>query len=92
MRARQEPLSFVLRAELRFWHRFPKKVINQIQIMAKGNADAMGEIRLLFWIVPPVRNEDQDFSASVVMIDNFNRRHRVGRVMFKSPKTRNFPD
>jgi hypothetical protein len=83
---------FILRAELIFRHGLRKKVLNQMQLMEKGTAGAMGEVRLLFWIVPPIRKENEDFKARIVMIDNFNRRHKVGKVTFKSPKTRKFPD
>jgi hypothetical protein len=75
-----------------FRHGFRKKVLNQMQLMEKGTAGAMGEVPLLFWIVPPIRQENEDFKARIVMIDNFNRRHKVGKVTFKGPKTRKFPD
>ncbi len=83
---------YVLRAELRFRDGLRRKVLNQMQLMEKIPAGAMGEVRLLFWIVPPVRKEDENFKARLVMIDNFNRRHKVGKVTFKGPKTRKFPD
>jgi hypothetical protein len=83
---------YILRAELIFWHRLRKNVLNQTQLMEKGAAGAMGEVGLLFFIVPPVRKEDQDLKARIVMIDNFNRMHKIGKVIFKSPKTRRFPD
>jgi hypothetical protein len=90
------PLSdlfgYILRAELRFWDGVRRKVLNQMQLMEKGSAGAIGEVRLLFWIVPPARKGDEDFTARIVMIDNFNRRHNVGKVIFKSPNTRKFPD
>ena len=83
---------FILRAELRFRNGLRRTVLNQMQMTEKGNAGSMGEVRLLFWIVPPVCNEEEDFEARIVMIDNFNRRHKVGNVIFKGPKTRKFPD
>jgi hypothetical protein len=87
-----ETSIFILRAELRFRHRLRAKVTNQIQLMKEVRSRAMGEVRLLFWIVPPVCTEDQDFNAHVIMIDNFNRRHDAGNMTFKSPRTRKFPD
>ena len=83
---------YILRSELRFRDGFRRRVLNQMQLMGKSTAGAMGDLRLLFWIVPPIRKENEDFEARIVMIDNFNRRHKVGKVTFKSSKTRTFPD
>ena len=84
--------AYILRAELRFWNGLWRTVLNQMQLMEKSMAGTMGEVRLLFWIVPPVCTEDKDFKARLIMIDNFNRRHNVGKVTFKSAKTRKSPD
>jgi len=82
---------YILRAELKFRHGLRKKVLNQMQTVDKGTAGAMSEVTLQFWIVPPVRKEDEDFDASIVMIDNFNRRHNLGKVTFKGPRSSKFP-
>jgi hypothetical protein len=89
---RTETDVFVLRAELIFREGLRRTALNQMQPMDRGTAGAMNAIGLLFWIVPPIRREDEDFKARIVMIDNFNQRHDVGKVIFKSPKTRKFPD
>jgi hypothetical protein len=83
---------FILRAEIVYWNGLRRRVLNQMQFMGEVTAGSMGEVRLLFWIIPPVRKEDEDLKARIFMIDNFNRKHNAGKVVFKSPTTRKFPD
>jgi hypothetical protein len=89
---RTETDVFVLRAELIFRDGLRRKVLNQMQPMDRGTAGAMNAIGLLFWIVPPICRENEDLKARIVIIDNFNRRHEVGKMIFKGPKARKFPD
>jgi hypothetical protein len=83
---------FILRAEIVFRDGLRWKVINQTQIIEKVDSGTMGEVQLFFWIVPASFKDNQDLKARIVLIDNFNRRHKAGRVIFKSPKTRTSPN
>ena len=44
------------------------------------------EVAADFWIVPPVKKEGQDFTGTVVFIDQFGNEHKVKRVVFRGPK------
>lgn len=83
---------YILRAEVRLWRGLRKYVFNQMQLIEKGRSGVMDEVRLLLFIEPRFCNsEAESFSATVVMIDNFNRRHHVGKVLFRGVKAPQFP-
>ena len=83
---------YILRAEVRFWRRLRRYVFNQMQLIEKGRSGMVDEVRLLFFIEPRFcSSEKENFSATVVMIDNFNRRHHLGKVLFRGAQAPQFP-
>ena len=48
-------------------------------------------LRLLFFILPPVCKPKENLKAKIYVIDVFNRRHKVGKVTFISHENPQFP-
>lgn len=49
---------------------------------------ATTEISADFWVVPPVRKKGQQFSATVVLTDQFGNDHKVRNVKFRYTNSR----
>jgi hypothetical protein len=41
---------------------------------------------VLFWVQPPVRRVGENFTATVVIVDQFGNEHRLKKVVFKGPR------
>ncbi len=83
----------ILRAEVVYWHRCRRRKSNQQQSSGPWPIPPgeLYELRLLFFVTPPAKKENKDLWAKIYVIDNFNRRHKAGKVKFISHKNPQFP-
>ena len=83
----------ILRAEVAYWHSWRRRKSNQLQSIGSRpvRSGELCELRLLFFVTPLAKKENKDLWAKIYAIDNFNRRHKAGKVKFISHKNPQFP-
>ena len=69
----------------------PRKLRVDGDVFVQGRSIPPGsteEVRVQFWVQPPVYKEEEDFQATVVITDQFGNDHKAKKVVFKTPISR----
>lgn len=78
-----EPL-FIARAELVYWKWLRKRRLSQMQMRDTIPPGGTKDVRIMFVVVPPPCDEDHEFVARVILVDQLKGRHDGGKLVFRS--------
>ena len=77
-----EPLVIV-RAEVAYRKCLLRRAVNQMQFPQTIRQRGIGEVHTFFRIAPPPFPDNKAFKGRITLVDNLNRRHDGGRLLFQ---------
>jgi hypothetical protein len=76
----------ILRGELAYWKGFRRRTTSRIQMETPIPPRQPVDFRALFQISPPPVPDDRAFRATLLFIDNYNKRRKAGTFTFVTRK------